>query len=676
MEQCIDHCRAPASHDNTFVTSSVWRAEADAPETLVNSHAFPLDVWPARGRLASLWLSQVARIIADFALRLFILFGLVDAVDAARGDRESAWHLLAALVMLPAVLLAPFNGALCNSLPRRWVLTGSAVFCCAVVAVLGLLQESWIACWALLSVGVAVYGPTRYALLPGAAVDTHLPLTRVNGWIEMGGTAAIVVGLALGLGLNGIPWDGWPATVVVVVGLNVLATLAALPVWFRADTSRPEGAAQALAGFFRDTGRIWRDGDARLTLLGLSSLRGIITGATGAFIAMLLAEERTTLVQQFQSGGPIFGILVWILVGAAAGSLLAGAQRHPRRALGLVPLGLSGLVLGLILAATGSAEPWLCVALGVTGGLVNVPLAAAYQIYLPADARGNGMAVRSLTDYVSMAIVSGTLFGLSRAEWVSATGQLWLVVAVASVAALVGWCCLYRETIEQLLEIVLWPFYRVRGHGPGLDTFPLCGPVLVVSNHAAWFDPVFLAKVLPRRLTPMMTSAFYDKPGLYWVMKYVAGAIRVQWSTYRRDVPEIRQAVEVLDQGGCVVLFPEGFMRRTEEKPLRRFGQGAWHILRERPQTPVVVCWIEGNWKSFFSYYLGPPTKNKRMDFWRHVDVVVSEAQPLPAEILAEHRATRARLEQTCLQLRGVLGLEVAKVEAEEREDEAVVGGE
>jgi 1-acyl-sn-glycerol-3-phosphate acyltransferase len=617
-----------------------------------------------------LWLSQVARIVADFALRLFVLLGLVDAAHAAQADRESAYHLLSALVMLPAVLLAPFNGALCNSLPRRWVLTGSAAFCGAVVVVLGLWQEWWLACWAVLSFGVAVYGPARYAMLPGAAVDTHLPLTRVNGWIEMGGVAAMVVGLALGLGLNGVSWDGWPATVVVVVGLNALATVTALPVWFRTDTSRPESAGPAIAGFFRDTGRIWRDADARLILAGLSSLRAIVVGATGAYIAMLLAQEHTTLVEQFQSGGPIFEVLVWIVVGAAAGSLLAGVQRHPRRALGLVPLGMTGLVIGLFFAATGSTNVVLCLTLGIMGGLINVPLAAAYQIYLPADARGNGMAVRYLTDYLAMAAVSGTLFGLARAGWVSATQQLLLVAALASAAAVIGWRCLFRETVEQLLEFLLWPFYRIRGHGPGMDTFPLRGPALVVCNHAAWFDPVFLAKVLPRRLTPMMTSAFYDKPGLYWIMKYVAGAIRVQWSTFRRDVPEIREAIAALDQGGCVVLFPEGFMRRTEERPLRRFGQGAWHILHERPQTPVIVCWIEGAWKCYFSYYKGFPTKNKPVDFWRHIDVVVDEAQPLSAEILAEHRTTRAYLERRCLQLRGVLGLEVPQVAAEEREDE------
>ncbi len=42
------------------------------------------------------------------------------------------------------------------------------------------------------------------------------------------------------------------------------------------------------------------------------------------------------------------------------------------------------------------------------------------------------------------------------------------------------------------------------------------------------------------------------------------------------------------------MIFPEGFLRRKEEQPLRRFGQGAWAILQARPDTPVFATWIEG----------------------------------------------------------------------------------
>ena len=614
-----------------------------------------------RARLASLWLSQVARTLADNALRVYVL---VRIAEEGQQFGTFAWHLTAALLVIPAVLFAPFNGALANSLPKRWVLTAAAVFCTIVVAIFAGFDGPWLACWALIAVGAAIYGPTRYAILPAAAVDSHIPLTRVNGWIEMGSVAAIVGGLVIGVYLEGSAWLGVPAAAMLAICLNFLASITALPTSFPADVRRPESAGQAVAGFFRDAGRIWRDFEARNTLLALAGLRAVVTGATGAFLAMILTNHSEPMQARIESS---LGILAGVLLGAAGGSVLAGAQRHFRRALGLVPLGITGLVIGLGLAALGDHDPSyaLCTFVGAMGGLMNVPLAAAYQIFLPADARGNGMAIRNMCDYAMMAVMSALLFALAAGFGLGGSGQLWVVTALAAVGAVLAWYALFRETLEQIIEIVIWPIYRIKGHGPGLDAFPLRGPLLVVANHAAWMDPIWLAKVLPRTLRAMLTSTFYDVPIFSWIMRNVARSIRVQYSTYRREAPELQEAIAALDLGECVVLFPEGSLRKSETRPLRHFGQGVWHILTQRPQTPVVVCWIEGNWGSFFSYFNGPPTKNKRLDFWRHIDVAVGEAEVLPSEVLVDLKSTRAYLEKRCRDMRGVLGLEVPRADGE-----------
>jgi hypothetical protein len=100
-------------------------------------------------------------------------------------------------------------------------------------------------------------------------------------------------------------------------------------------------------------------------------------------------------------------------------------------------------------------------------------------------------------------------------------------------------------------------------------------------------------------------------------------------------------------------------LRRKEEPLIRPFGQGVWHILQELPQTPVVVCWIEGGWGSFASYRNGPPLRNKRPDLRRRIDIAVAEPRPLPPEVLADHRATRHHLLRACLECRRYLGLDV-----------------
>jgi 1-acyl-sn-glycerol-3-phosphate acyltransferase len=346
------------------------------------------------------------------------------------------------------------------------------------------------------------------------------------------------------------------------------------------------------------------------------------------------------------------GLGVWIAGGVAAGSLLAGLQRHRRRALGLVPLGASGLLLGLLGVALigGPPQGWVGAALGVAAGLVTVPLAVS--------AAGRSSAgPRHLAAGLLLAVLAGAVAGLGLFWGLSAEGGPWLLAGLAAAGAAAAWWWLTRNFLEQVLEWVVLPFYRIRGHGPGLAHFPLRGPVLVISNHTAWFDPVWLGKVLPRKLTPMMTSVFYDLPVLRWLMRNVVGAIRVQAATFRREAPELVEAIRVLDRGGCVVIFPEGSCRKNEKKVLRHFGQGVWHILHERPGTPVVVCWIEGGWGSYWSYVGGPPTKNKRLDFWRPIRVAARDPEVLRPEVLDDMRQTRTHLYQACLEARRHLGL-------------------
>jgi 1-acyl-sn-glycerol-3-phosphate acyltransferase len=140
-----------------------------------------------------------------------------------------------------------------------------------------------------------------------------------------------------------------------------------------------------------------------------------------------------------------------------------------------------------------------------------------------------------------------------------------------------------------------------------------------------------------------MTARFYDLPFIRRMMP-VFGVIRVAEQAIKHDTPEIQQAIAALDRGECVVIFPEGYLRRSEDRPLRRFGQGVWQILQARPETPVFACWIEGGWGTYMSYFNGPPTKNKKPDFRRPIAIGLSAAATVPAAVLADHLPTRIHL--------------------------------
>lgn len=595
----------------------------------------------ARLRLASLWLSQAARVMADNGLRMLVVLALVRAGDG------SAWRLATAVLMVPAIVLAPLNGALINSLPKPLLLSASAAFSLLAGLLFLVPGDIGLACWGLIAVGMAVYRPTRDAFYPAAARATRIPLAGVNGWMEMGAMLAVVGGLLLGMSFDaGKVNPGW----LLAAGLGLVALLAALPVHFAGDLRRSEGVGAALVGFFRDARRVLQISEARGCLIGLASLRALITGLTLVLAGGISAESFNL--------DELLRVAVWVVIGLAIGSWLAGLNRHPRRVLGLVVLGAAGLTLGMLVASLGVAPaPVFCVLLGIMGGLVNVPLAASYQVAVPADARGNAMAIRYATDYLGVLVITGALYGLAKAQILDGDGQLWLLTGLTLVLAVLSGWWLIRELLELFVEFGLWAVYRIRDHGPGVHELPPSGPLIVLANHCSYLDPMWVAKVIPRRLIPMMTSVFFDLPVVRWLMTNVAHTIRVQASGFRREVPEIKEAIAMLDRGEALMVFPEGGLRRKEEPVLRMFGQGIWLILRERPTTPVVVCWVEGGWGSYFSYRNGLPMKNKRFDFCRHVDIGVSAPLVLDPALLENQRATRLFLMQACLEARQHMGL-------------------
>jgi 1-acyl-sn-glycerol-3-phosphate acyltransferase len=260
-------------------------------------------------------------------------------------------------------------------------------------------------------------------------------------------------------------------------------------------------------------------------------------------------------------------------------------------------------------------------------------------------------------------IVPNRLIEFEEFSFVSSLEFRIAVIGLSLLSCVLAWGLLYREAMENVIEVIMWPMYRIRAQGPGLAALPRTGPMIVIANHTAWLDPIWLGKIIPRPLTAMMTSKFYDLPILHFLMTKVAGAIRVQESTFRRDVPEIDVAIAVLDSGGCLVIFPEGAMRRKLDVPLRPFGQGIWRILHERPNTPVLVCWIEGGWGSYTSYAGGPPTRNKRLDWRRPIGIAVETPLIVDPSILDDQRATRTYLMEKCLAARSISGLEPLDLE-------------
>jgi 1-acyl-sn-glycerol-3-phosphate acyltransferase len=595
-----------------------------------------------RIRLILLWLSQAARVLADVCLCLVAIFVYA---GASAEERLSARPVMVAFVA-PFIVLAPIHGCISNALPRQWVLATSAAFNLACVVICAVLRVPWIWCVGTVALGAALSSAARHALLPAVARDADMSLPRLSGWMELGTAAAVVssVPITVSLTESGSPAVG--LTLALLAGLNLMSFAGAIPASFPSDARRQEPRWEAVKGFFRDAGRIVLDRNSALSLLGLSSFQALAMVGTGTLMAHSLEPHSLTAA------------LILVGTSFALGSGTAAFVGHPRRCLGLVPPSAAGLVgtLGWAMVAPPESPvpaPFYLL-LGFTGGLLSTPLRATYLASLPAHARGNGASLMNMVIYGATVTLAGATVALTTAP-----ARLGALTALAAVGAVATWSALWMPAMELVLEALIRPFYRIRAHGSGKNSIPATGPLLIVANHSTYVDPFLLGKVSPRRLTPMMLSTFYDKPVLRWLMRHVVGAIRVEKSRFRREAPELSEAIAALDRGEAVLLFPEGILRRKEEQILRPFGRGVWHILNERPTTPVVVCWVEGGWGSYASYKDGPPFVNKRLDFNRPIDVAIAEPEVLPAEVLADHRRARVYLWRACLACRRYLGLEV-----------------
>lgn len=258
-------------------------------------------------------------------------------------------------------------------------------------------------------------------------------------WGEATGALALPASWAAALERQGLP-----VIVAVILGLLAFSLVTAWSARFPSDVYPPEPPAAALRGFFRDCVRLLTSGPSRSSLLAICVLRGLVTVAAGALIASSLAGS-TDPATSYQT---LILIAVLTMIGVAAGSFLAGLVGDQGRTLGLVPLGATGMGLALgWVALTPSPPVCLCVLVGVCAGVVNVPLLSAYQASLPADARGNGMAILNTAGFIAMTVLSLLMAGLAAAGILSAVGQLWFVAGLTGLSALAAWWALGTRTL-------------------------------------------------------------------------------------------------------------------------------------------------------------------------------------------------------------------------------------
>lgn len=233
------------------------------------------------------------------------------------------------------------------------------------------------------------------------------------------------------------------------------------------------------------------------------------------------------------------------------------------------------------------------------------------------------------------------------------------------------------------------------------------GPVLVVSNHTSWWDPL-VAIVLCARVLEIDAYALMDAKNLRRLPFFAhVGAFGVDLDDRADGARAIRYAARLLDAAGRVVwVFPQGRERPVTVRPLG-FEPGAAAIARvaRRARTVPIALRYEfaGRERPDLWIAIGAPVAAERdvgRGRARQEEAVAAELHAIDGALLAGsapdfafwHEARASRLGALAERLlawwtaRGVLGLPAEKLDepvlgapregALEREDDGAVTGD
>jgi 1-acyl-sn-glycerol-3-phosphate acyltransferase len=140
---------------------------------------------------------------------------------------------------------------------------------------------------------------------------------------------------------------------------------------------------------------------------------------------------------------------------------------------------------------------------------------------------------------------------------------------------------------------------------------PRKGGVLLVSNHISYLDPPLVGITCSRKVHFMAKKELFHSSFLKWYMS-LTGQISVNRGKGKEAVDI---AVELLKQGRCICIFPEGTRSKTGEMLEPRTGVV---VLASKANVPIVPVFITGTFDMF-------PPGTKFPKLFRQVYIIYGE---------------------------------------------------
>ncbi|ORJ58700.1 acyl-[ACP]--phospholipid O-acyltransferase [Geothermobacter hydrogeniphilus] len=547
------------------------------------------------------WLNitQFLGALNDNLFKLLLVFLIIDLQGVEAAGRVAA---IAGLVfVLPFLLFSAAAGRLVDRfsktrLIRYTKLLELAVMLLGVAAFAAASVPGLYGCLLLMALQSTLFSPAKYGIVP-ELVDQE-QLSSANGSLEALTYLAIIGGTALAPLLPTLTGNRYGLAALVCV----LAAVAGLLASYRipptpATGTRRQGSLLVIPDLVKALRFAREDGFLLLAVLGSAWFMLL-----GAFFQLnLIPYGIETLGLNQQQSGALFLVAA---LGIGLGSLTAGRLSGRNIEFGIVPLGTLGLTIATwLLALTPGRLPLvilIVLLLGVSSGLIIVPLNAFIQQRTPPERRGEILAAAGMLGWFGVLLASllllglGEILGLSSRECFAALGLVSIGLTLWAFRTL-------PDFFLRFITLLVMRFaYRIRV--AGRDHVPASGGALLVANHVSWIDALLLVACEQRRIRFLMERGIYNRPGIRQLFRLM-GVIPISSRDRRKDlVASLREARQALDDGYLVCIFAEGQITRNAS--LGEFKSGFESIVKGSGH-PVIPVYLGGLWGSIFSYSRG-----------------------------------------------------------------------
>jgi len=150
----------------------------------------------------------------------------------------------------------------------------------------------------------------------------------------------------------------------------------------------------------------------------------------------------------------------------------------------------------------------------------------------------------------------------------------------------------------------------------GLDNVPLKGPVIIAVNHVSLIDPPLMSVALAPRRRPFAIGKkeLFEKPLLGWWLRNTGN---FPLDRQGDATSAMKAALDVLERGGCLAIYPEGTRVKPGEKRAPKAGVSFLAARSKALIVPVRVLGTAEFPRSFplevrFGRPIAPPASDDR----------------------------------------------------------------